>query len=141
MRLPLGLLLSTATTEVLEGGLFWKTFSGKEIHTPPKKQTLVLENYRPPVLSTVYYKYDCAEFARLWRRPRSPSRVVSAAVCARSVSTAVRAQFPNLRSKPARLRSNPSLTLSFQPEFEVIIVGDKFKAADDGKMNCCCGEN
>jgi len=31
--------------------------------------------------------------------------------------------------------------MSFHPEFETIIVGDKFKAGDDGKMNCCCGEN
>jgi len=31
--------------------------------------------------------------------------------------------------------------MSFHPELEAIIVGDKFKAADDGKMTCSCGEN
>ena len=87
---------------MLEGGIILENIQWRRnAYYPKKKQTLVLENYRPPALSPDYYKYDSAEFARLWRRTRNPSRVVSAAVTARSVSTAVRslrAQFPNLRS-------------------------------------------
>ena len=106
-------LVSAQQQQKFRGGLFWKTFSGKETHTPPKKkQTLVLENYRPPAISPVYYKYDCAEFARLWRRTRSPSRVVSAAMCAQCLDCSAGASCAV--SQPAlltcqSLRSDPSL--------------------------------
>ena len=104
--------LSTATAEVLEGDYFGKhSVEKKHILLQKKSKHWCWKNMdrRPSHLFTISMIVRSLPGSG---GGRVVPVVLWARQCARSVSTAVRglrAQFPNLRLQPARLRSNPSL--------------------------------